>query len=166
MAGQVHPLPGGNHDPVGPEPPERDDLWRLYELHVNEYRHQVQLNTSRYQWYTTLDVALITVGTGLLRITAKNDGRTLTALVFATGTILACFTAIATARQVGYQHAARSQALKVAAALGVTDWAIATTPGWRNSPNRWWTKVRTVNYALLAVLGAINLGGLIYVLAT
>lgn len=142
---------------------EHNDLWRLYELHVKDYQFQVQLNNQRFQWYTALDVALITVGTGLIRLSDKGNGRALTSLVFVVGAVLAVFTAIATARQVGYQHAARSQAVKVADQLGVRDLAIASTPGWRGGPNPWWTKVRTVNYALLLVLGVVNVAGVVYV---
>lgn len=141
---------------------ERDDLWRLYDLHVKEYQFQVQMNNQRFQWYTALDVALITIGTGLIRLSDNNQGRVLTALVFLVGGALAAFTAIATARQVGYQHAARTQAFKVAEALGVRDLAISSTPGWRGGPNRWWTKVRTVNYSLLLVLGIVNCAGFVY----
>jgi hypothetical protein len=143
----------------------REDLWRLYETHVAEYRFQVQLNNQRYQWYTALDVALITIGTGLLRLSGKGDGEWLTSLVFAVGIALALFTMVATARQVGYQHAARAQAIKVAEELGAADLAVASTPGWRGGPNRWWTKVRTTNYALLVILAAVNLAGFIYVVA-
>jgi hypothetical protein len=88
----------------------------------------------------------------------------LTSLVFLVGAVLAVFTIIATARQVGYQHAARAQAVKVAEQLGVTDLAVVPTPGWRGGPNRWWTKVRTINYALLAILGIVNGAGFFYVL--
>jgi hypothetical protein len=70
------------------------------------------------------------------------------------------------ARQVGYQHAAREQAKKVAAELGVTDLAVSSTPGWQGGSNPWWTKVRTMNYLLLLALAAMNLIGVVYVIAT
>lgn len=145
--------------------PDREELWRLYATGVEEYRFQVQLNTQRFQWYVTLDVALITVGTGILRLSDSGRGEALTALVFVVGAVLAAFTARATATQVGYQHAARAQVRKVAGQLGVDDYSIASTGGWRGRPTPWWMKVRTVNYALLGVLGAVNVTGVVYVLA-
>jgi len=132
-------------------------------MHVDDYRFQVQLNNQRFQWYTALDVAVITIGTGLLRISDHGDGRFLTVLIFITGIALAAFAGIATRRQVGYQHAAREQATRIAKILGVSELAIASTPGWRGGENRWWTKARTVNYALLAVLGAVNAAGVAYI---
>lgn len=135
-------------------------------MQVDDYRFQVQLNTQRFQWYTALDVALITVGTGLLRLSGPGDGRFLTSLVFLTGVALAAFAGIATQRQVGYQHAARDQAKKIADKLGISDMAIASTPGWRGGANSWWNKARTVNQGLLAVLGAVNAAGVGYLLVT
>jgi hypothetical protein len=135
-------------------------------MQVDDYRFQVQLNTQRFQWYTALDVALITVGTGLLRLSGPGDGRFLTSLVFITGLALALFAGIATQRQLGYQHAARAQAKKIADRLGISEMAISSTPGWRGSANPWWNKARTVNQGLLAVLGAVNAAAFGYLLVT
>lgn len=151
------------------DPDRRELLLKLYETHVAEYRFQVQLNNSRFQWWVTLDTALITVGVGLLRVGNGGDGRPLAALVFAVGVLLAGFTAVASTRQTGYYQAARAQANKVAAELGITEFAIATTQGFRQEKKTWvdkLTKVRTMNYFLLSVLAAVNLVGLVYVLAT
>lgn len=144
--------------------PSRDDLWRLYTVGVEEYRFQLQLNNQRFQWYVTLDVALITVGTGLLRLSSRGRGETLTSLIFLVGIILAAFTARATAQGVTYQHAARVRASRAAELLGVTEFSAASTGGWRGAPAPWWLKIRTVNYALLAFLGLVNLAGFVYVL--
>jgi hypothetical protein len=135
-------------------------------MQVDDYRFQVQLSTQRFQWYTALDVALITVGTGLLRLSGPGDGRFFTSLVFITGIALALFAGVATQRQVGYQHAARAQAKKIADQLGITEMAIASTPGWRGGTNSWWDKARTVNQALLVVLGAVNAAGVGYLVVT
>lgn len=144
--------------PLGP-----DALWKLYTTGVEEYRFQVLLNTQRFQWYVTLDVALITVGTGLLRLSTSGRGELLTGLVFFVGAVLAAFTARATATQVNYQRAARDQVKKVAKELGVDDMSVRTTGGWVGKPTSRWAKVRSMNYALLAVLGSVNLAGVGYV---
>lgn len=143
--------------------PPREDLWKLYISGVEEYRFQVLLNSQRFQWYVTLDVALITVGTGLLRLSGSGRGETLTALVFFVGAVLAAFTARAVAQGVTYQHSARTQVQKAAEALQVKEFSVATTGGWRDTPTARWMKIRTVNYALLLVLGLVNVTGLLYV---
>lgn len=144
--------------------PPREDLWKLYTTGVEEYRFQVQLNSQRFQWYVTLDVALITVGTGLLQLSGSRRGEALTSLVFLVGMTLAAFTARAVAQGVTYQHAARAQVEKAAEALDVKDFSVASTGGWKGTPAPWWMKIRAVNYALLAILGTVNLAGFLYVL--
>ena len=54
--------------PGPPDPdPSRDDLWRLYTHAVEEYRFQVSLNWQRLQYFMGLNVAVLSVGAGLLR---------------------------------------------------------------------------------------------------
>ncbi|MGH9040580.1 MAG: hypothetical protein ACRDZ3_10145 [Acidimicrobiia bacterium] len=142
----------------------RTELMKLYELAVEEYRFQVQLNNQRFQWYVTVDMALMTVGAGLLRVSTEGDGRPLMATVFIVGAVLAAFTANTVARQVGYQHEARDRAKAIVAELGMTEFAIGSTPGWVGKPTWWPLKVRLVNYGLLGVLGAVHVFGLLYVL--
>jgi hypothetical protein len=141
----------------------RGELMKLYELAVEEYRFQVHLNNQRFQWYVTVDMALLTVGAGLLRISGAGDGRPLTAAVFVVGAVLAAFTANTVARQVGYQHEARDRAKTLAGELGMTEFAVGSTPGWQGRSKIWPLKVRVVNYGLLVVLGAVHLFGLAYV---
>lgn len=144
----------------------RQDLRDLYGIAIEEYRFQVQLNNQRFQWYTALDLALLTVGTGLLRVSSEADGRLLTALVFVVGALLAAFTGLTVARQVEYQHRAREVARKIAAELGLTELEIGSTPGWddRPTPRRRLPKVRSVNYGLLGVLVVVHLVGAAYAL--
>lgn len=145
--------------------PDRDDLWTLYKTGVEEYRFQVQLNNQRFQWYVGLDVVLVTIGTGLLRLSDRGDGRFLTSLIFLVGVVLAVFTGRAVAQQVTYQREAREQVMKVAAALHIEEFSIRSTGGWKETPAPWWMKVRSLNYSLLAVLAGVNLVGFVYVLA-
>ena len=145
-----------------------EDLRTLYGLAIEEYRFQIQLNNQRFQWFTTLDVALLTVGTGLFRLSDKNDGRPLIACVFVVGAVLAAFTAITVARQVEYQHQARAVAKKIAAELGLTEYELGSTPGWERTggskKRAWPPKVRYVNYGLLGALGLIHTAGVVYTL--
>lgn len=136
-------------------------------MHIEEYRFQVRLNTQRFQWYAGLDVALITIGTGLLRIPSPAEsGRLLIALVFLTGLALAAFTVATMSRSVNYQHRARQQAIVVADKLGMSDLAVSSTAGWQGAEvirNQRWPKVRTMNYGLLGILGLVNIIGIVYV---
>lgn len=146
----------------------REDLRRLYALAIEEYRFQLTLNNQRFQWFTTLDVAMLTVGTGLFRLSEKNDGHLLTALVFGVGALIAVFTMFTYSRQVDYQHRARATARKIAAELGLTEFEIGSTPGWgRPAPtdgSKWRPQVRQVNYGLLAVMAAVHCVGVYYTL--
>lgn len=152
------------------EEDRREELLSLYGIAVEEYRFQVKLNNQRFQWYTALDVALLTVGTGLLRL--SGDGRAFTSLVFAVGAVLAVFTMFTVARQVDYQHRARQTAKKIIAELGMTEYEIGSTEGWDTEGDEterqsWWPpKVRWVNYGLLAVLAGVHAGGMLYVITT
>lgn len=146
----------------------REDLRRLYALAIEEYRFQLTLNNQRFQWFTTLDVAMLTVGTGLFRLSNKSDGHLLTALVFGVGSMIAVFTMFTYSRQVDYQHRARATARKIAAELGLTEFEIGSTPGWgrpaaSDGPN-WRPKVRQVNYGLLAVMAVVHGVGVYYTL--
>jgi drug/metabolite transporter (DMT)-like permease len=142
-----------------------DDLLKLYPIAVEECRFQVQLNNQRFQWNVALDVALVTVGTGLLRLQGPGDGKLLTALLFCVGAVLAVTTGLTVSRQVEYQHRARDQALKIAAELGLSEYAVGSTLGWTPSTRRHWPpKARTLNYLLLLIIGVVNTVGAFYVL--
>jgi len=145
----------------------REDLRRLYAIAVEEYRFQVQTNTQRFQWNVAIDVAVLTIATGLLRVTGPGAGRPLTGLLFGVGAVLALTTGLTVARQVDYQHRAREQATKIAAELGLSEYAVQSTPGWTTQHRKPWPpKVRTVNYLLLGFLGLVNLVGIAYVIGT
>ena len=134
--------------------------WRLYQVAIDEYRFQITLNNQRFQWYVGIDSALLAVGMSLARIS------NFSVAIFAVGIFLAGLTAAATARQVGYQHAARDRAKEIAAELGVTDLSIITTPGWHPGvpPKARFVKVRTMNYGLLAALALAHSSGILLAL--
>jgi hypothetical protein len=149
----------------------RDDLWRLYENAVAEYRFEVTLNNQRFQWYVGLNFAVVTVGAALLRIGKASEGRGIVVVAFAAGIVLAAFTAALARRQAIYYRRARDLVRKIAAELGVTEWSVQTTGGFSADEQGQETvihgpQVRTINYALLGALAALNVGGIVYVLRT
>ena len=149
----------------------RDDLWRLYENAVAEYRFEVTLNNQRFQWYVGLNFAVVTVGAALLRIGEASEGRGIVVVAFAAGIVLAAFTAALARRQSIYYRRARELVRKIAAEMGVTEWSVQTTGGFSadergREPEIHGPQVRTINYALLAALAALHAAGIVYVLRT
>lgn len=143
----------------------RDDLWHLYDTAVDEYRFQVKLNNQRYQWYVSLNFALIAVAGGLLKVGAAADGDGVVIVTFAAGIVLAAFTWLVTSKQTLYYRAARDRVVKIAAELGVAEWSIETTSGFKRNGDAEddLPKVRTVNNTLLGLLGLLHGAGIVYV---
>lgn len=142
-----------------------DELWRLYGIAVDEYRFQVNLNWQRLQYFLGLNVAILSVGAGLLRLGTRNGqhlDNTLPGLVFVAGVALSLAAWNLARRQQTYYRAARDTMLRVGARLDVGDLGVATTAGSRGEVRPWWSKVRTVNEAVLATLALLNAGGALY----
>jgi len=144
----------------------REDLWKLYDNAVAEYRFEVSLNNQRFQWYAGLNVAVLTVAAGLLRLTDRPEGRGIVVLAFLGGIVLAAFTAAVTYRQTTYYRNAREAVKKIAVELGVADWSVQTTDGFGAPPPRVVPQVRTINYLLLVLLAGLHASGIVYVAAT
>jgi hypothetical protein len=145
--------------------PEREDLWQLYRLAVEEYRFQVNLNWQRSQYFLGLNAAIISVGAGLIHLgpqTARENGAPLTVAVFIVGLVLAVFSTFAVWRQHGYYETARDRMVHTGRLLNLGLLAVATTPG-AVGASPWRLKVQTVMYAVLTVLAGVDLFGAIYV---
>ena len=65
--------------------PERDELFTLYRIAIDEYRFEVKLNTDRMMHYVIFNSAIITVTSGLLKIETGSWLNLFVALVFAIG---------------------------------------------------------------------------------
>jgi len=65
--------------------PERDELFTLYRIAIDEYRFEVKLNTDRMMHYVIFNRAIITVASGLLKIETGSWLNLFVALVFAIG---------------------------------------------------------------------------------
>lgn len=149
------------------EPPDVDSetLWRLYAHAVDEYRFQVNLNWQRLQYFLGLDVAILGVGAGLLRIGSNRQPQpdnTLPALVFFAGVCLSPASWYLARRQQTYYRTARDNMTRIAERLGVAELGVSTTAGARQEKRPWWTKVRTVNEAVLLALAILNGCGVFY----
>lgn len=154
----------GQDDPEPPDPDE-DTLWRLYAHAVDEYRFQVNLNWQRLQYFLGLDVAILGVGAGLLRLGGSRQpppDNSLPALVFFAGVCLSLASWHLARRQHAYYRVARDTMIRIADRLGVAELGVSTTAGARGEARPWWTKVRTVNEAVLLSLAVLNGCGVVY----
>jgi hypothetical protein len=136
-----------------------DTLWRLYPQAVDEYRFQVNLNWQRLQYFLGLNVAILSVGAGLLRLGATRPPKpdnTLPGLVFVAGVCLSLASWYLARKQQDYYRAARDNMTAIARLLKIERHGVSTTAGARGEVMPWWKKVRTVNEAVLIALAILN----------
>jgi hypothetical protein len=156
-------------DPGDPDDPgsanEREEALRLYEMAVEEYRFQVQLNWDRAKYLLGFNVAIIGVGAGLVRVGGAAGA--LLATVFVVGFTASVLSVVAVHLQHGYYRRTRDVMVAQAAALGLAERSVATTPGARGARTTWWLqvgKVQNVLYVLLVVCAVIDVYGVLYLL--
>lgn len=152
---------------LGGSPLSRDDLWQIYKIAVEEYRFQVNLNWQRSQYFLGLNAAIIGVGAGLIRLgqpAGQDNGAPLTVAVFLVGLALALSSAFTVGKQHVYYRTARDRMLAIGKRLNLDEMAVATTPGAAGA-SILRLKVQTVSYAVLGILGGVDLFGAIYVLS-
>jgi hypothetical protein len=144
---------------------DHETLWRLYAHAVDEYRFQINLNWQRLQYFLGLNVAILSVGAGLLRLGSNQrpqPDNTLPALVFIAGVCLSLASWYLARRQQTYYRNARDTMTRIARLLHVDHLGVSTTAGARGERQPWWTKVRTVNEAVLVAMAALNGIGAFY----
>jgi hypothetical protein len=141
----------------GEHVPQRDELFALYQIAIEEYRFQVNLNWSRTQYYLVLNVAIFAAATGILQL-AKSTVGALVAGVYLAGAICCGLALVATRVQQGYYQAARDHKADIESKLELGPLSLATTPG-MGSPFRRLGKVTTFISVMLSLLAAIDLAG-------
>jgi hypothetical protein len=149
------------------DPLDRDDLWQLYRIAVDEYRFQVNLNWQRSQYFLGLNAAIIAVGAGLVHLgvpASHENGAPLTVAVFFVGFVLALSSMFAVWKQHAYYRTARNRMVAVGNLLGLGSLAVATTPGSAGAPPLR-LKVQSVSYAVFTILGGVDVFGAIYILS-
>lgn len=143
----------------------REDLWKLYDIAIEEYRFQVNLNWQRSQYLLGLNALVISVGAGLVRFGApptEENGAPVTVALFVVGLVLTLFSVFAVWRQHTYYRTARDRMLDIGDLLNLGTLAVATTLG-AQGDSAFKPKVQTVTYAVLGVLAAVDLFGAFYV---
>lgn len=124
----------------------------------------MQLNWSRSQYLLAFNAAILTVGTGLLKLDSP-QGDLFTAGVFAVGTLTSVAAVFVTASQHGYYRTARNRAQRIEAMLGLGELALDTTGTMRGVRRPWIGKVTNVLYVLFCFLALLNLAGTVYAFA-
>jgi hypothetical protein len=153
-------------DATEDEKSRRQELVDLYKVAVEEYRFQVDLNWKRTQYFLALNVAILGVGTGLVKLQGS-DARILILGLFIIGCVCAILSAFATRTQHNYYRTARDGVQRLEELLQPPAPVIRTTPGMtgqRRTFRQWLGRVTTISYLLLSLLAAADLIGFLYVL--
>lgn len=141
---------------------EAAELREQYDRALAEYRFQVELNWKRTQYFFALTTAVTAAGVGLLSSAAEVDRPFLGAL-FLVGMALAGLAHVVNQTQHDYYRSARDLAKSIEAELALGPYGLRTTPG-MGSGRRRRLRVGSLQKWMLALIGAVNLAGLIVTL--
>lgn len=147
-------------------PGDREERLDLYRIAVEEYRFQVQLNWDRAKYLLGFNVAVISVGAGLVQL-----GPSVTPLlagVFLVGALAAILSVIAVALQHSYYQRIRDDMVAQGQALNLGTRAVATTPGAQGARRGLLARlgrVQSILYVLLTTSAAVDGLGIWYVLS-
>lgn len=138
-----------------------DELMKFYDIAINEYRFQVNLNWQRSQYYLVFNTAILAVATGLVRFSDGLAG-ILNAALFGFGSAC-CFLCLAASRsQQEYYRAARNHVSEIEERLGIGSLRLATTPRMAGIARRF-GKVKTFNQILLTLIGVVDFLGMLVI---
>jgi isopentenyldiphosphate isomerase len=145
---------------------KRQQLLDLYKVAVEEYRFQVELNWKRTQYFLALNIAILGVGTGLVKLQGP-DARILVLCIFMIGCVSAILSIFATRTQHMYYRTARDNMQRQEELLQLPSPVIRTTPGMsgrKRTVRQRLGRVTTINYVLLSLLAAADIVAFVYVL--
>jgi hypothetical protein len=143
-------------------PPSREELLQFYQIAVDEYRFQVNLNWNRTQYYLTLNVGIISIATGILQI-AKGHVGDLTAGLYFAGLVCCCLSLAASSTQRRYYRSIRDHKANLETQLGLESLSIRTTSGMGGKTVAKLGKVTTLLNVVLVVLALMNIAGIVTV---
>lgn len=145
---------------------KRQELLGLHELHVSEYRFQVELNWKRSQYLLALNVAVLVAGGGLFGRSTSSSELLVVAAVFAAGVGATWLAYRIISWQHEYYRNARDRLGEIESALGLGKFAIKTTPGMggENVPRGKVTPTLLKTVLLLGLLDFVGLAVALYLL--
>jgi hypothetical protein len=140
---------------------EAPSLVDLYKFALDEYRFQVNLNWNRSQYYIVLNLGILGVATGLLKVADERISASISIGLYIAG-VVCCVLSLAAGRvQQGYYLATRNHKRRLEELLDLGDLAIRTTPG-MGSTTRRLGKVTTFHTLIISILLCLDLLGLVY----
>lgn len=152
--------------PAG-EGDDRAEALKLYELAVDEYRFQVQLNWDRSKYLLGFTVAIIGLGAGLLRV--GDRASPFLVFVFVVGLFASLLSLLVIHLQHGYYQRTRDVMTAQGRGLGLAERAVSTTPGARGERTTWSSrllKVQTALYLFFVSCSLVNVIGILFVFLT
>lgn len=142
-----------------PESEDRPELLTLHQVHVAEYRFQVELNWKRSQYFLAINLAVLAAGGGLLGGSSSAGELVVAAAVFSAGISVAVLAHRIISWQHDYYRNARDRLRYIEKDLRLGDHGIATTPGMGGThvPKGRITPMLRTTVAVLGVLNGIGL---------
>jgi len=144
--------------------PGRSELLDHYKFALDEYRFQVGLNWSRTQYYLVLNIGILGLATGLLRLENERMGAIVGFGLYLSGIAATVFALIANSVQRNYYREIKRHKKRLEDLLELETLAIRTTPGMGSRIKRL-ARVDTFNRLMLAMVLALDLTGLLYSVA-
>lgn len=139
---------------------DEERLFKLLDVHLAEYRFQVDLNWRRTQHLLALNSAMLAAGVGLLRL-SPDDALPLAGVVFLAGLVLAVLGWLVVQTQHDYYRAAREGLERVEGLLDLRELGVRTTPAMGSVYRRRIT-VTNALLTVFAVLFGLDLIGVAY----
>jgi hypothetical protein len=114
------------HMPQGGDGQRREDLWKLYQVALDDRRFQVNLTWDRTKAYFLHNVGLLTIAGGLWKADGKTKPFVIGLLVLAT--LNGFFAAWSTRQGHAYYRKSRSQVSKLERELGIIGGSLEGSP--------------------------------------
>jgi hypothetical protein len=143
-----------------PSAGDEERLFKLLDVHLAEYRFQVDLNWRRTQHLLALNSAMLAAGVGLLRL-SPDEALPLAGVVFFAGMVLAALGRLVVQTQHDYYRAAREGLERIEGLLDLGELGVRTTPAMGSIYRR---RITVTNALLIvfAVLFGLDLIGVAY----
>jgi len=132
--------------------PTPEALRAAYQEHAAEYRLEVQMGWDRLKFFLSLNVAL------LAALSAFKGNGPMAAAGYAAGALSSLLGAHVVRKTHGYYQNARNAFQAVERELGLTPFAMATTPGMLGAPWLHSLRITTAGVIVLLTFAALDVG--------
>lgn len=154
-------------------PPKEPDLQKQYELVLQEYRFQVQLNWDRAKHFLIFNTAILAAAVALYKSGSTPVAKLGIGALMTLSALNSFMGRHAVAEGHRFYREIRDLKAKLEDKLRLDEFAIASTPGMKRrrgeaaegTPKSDMGRVRTINFqlqALLVIIGAVSMAGMVY----